>query len=158
MSLTSGLSASENRSSNPVQGPRPDYVAAAMEDEVGPSVMMGTFPVIPKLFGGSSSSTVVHELASLVSQPEPNVSSVLGLEANLALVDSPMNTESALVVGAGSDPSDTLVASDFSPSVSSLVSGPFSHKLFTGLRSRNGLDFVSISEGEGVSSVGFPRE
>ncbi len=71
MSLTSGLSALENQSSRPVQGPRPDYVAAAMEDEVGPSVMMGTFPVIPKLFGGSSSSTVVHELASLVSQPEP---------------------------------------------------------------------------------------
>jgi hypothetical protein len=86
------------------------------------------------------------------------VSSVLGPEANLALVDSLMNTESALVVGAGSDPSDTLVASDFSPSISSLVFGPFSHKLFTCLRSKNGLDFVSISEGEGVSSAGFPGE
>jgi len=39
-----------------------------------------------------------------------------------------------------------LVASDSSPSISSLVSGPFSHKLFSGLGFRNGLDFVSIPE------------
>jgi hypothetical protein len=158
MALTSGHSAPENQSSRPVQGPRLDYLAAAMEDGVGPFVMMGTFLVIPEVSGGLSSYTVVHELASWVSQPEPIVSSVIGLEANLALVDSPMNTEGALVVGAGSDPSNTLVASDFCPSVSSLVPGPFSHKFFSGLRSRNGLDFVSISEGEGVSFVGIPRE
>lgn len=30
--------------------------------------------------------------------------------------------------------------------------------LFYGLRSWNGLDFVSIPKGEGVSSAGFPRE
>jgi hypothetical protein len=115
--------------------------------------MMGTFPVIPEVSSGSSSSTVVPELVGLVSQLEPSsrvVSSILGLEANLtnsvALVDSSMNIEGALVVWAGSDPSDTLVESDSSPSVSSLVSGPFSHKLFSGLGFRNGLDFVSIPE------------
>jgi hypothetical protein len=59
-----------------------------------------------------------------------------------------MNAEGALVVGAGSD---TLVVSDFSPSAP-LVSDPF------GSMPRNGLVSVSISEGEGVSSVGIPRE
>jgi hypothetical protein len=79
------------------------------------------------------------------------LSSVPGLEgpeANLAVVDSPMKAEDGLVVGAASD---TLVVSVFSPSPS-LVSGPLD------LRSRNGLVSVSISEGEGVSSVGIPRE
>jgi len=37
MALTSGHSAPENQSSRPVQGPWPDYLAAAMEDGVGPS-------------------------------------------------------------------------------------------------------------------------
>jgi hypothetical protein len=80
LSLTSGFSALENQSSRLVQGPLPEYVAVAMEDGVGPSEMMGTFPAIPEVFGGSFSSTIVPELASLVSQPEPSsgvVSSVL---------------------------------------------------------------------------------
>jgi hypothetical protein len=84
-----------------------------------------------------------------------HITSVLGLEgpeSNLAMVDSPMKAEDALVVRDGSDPSDTLVVSVFSPSAPSLISGPL------GLRSRNGLVSVPISEGEGVSSAGVPRE
>jgi hypothetical protein len=165
MSLMSGFSAPENRSSRPMRGPWLDFVTAAVEDGVGLSEMMGSFPVIPEVSGGSSSSTVVPESASLVSHPRPNsgvVSSVFGLEANLtnsvALVDSSMNKEGAMVVWVGSNPLDTLVASDFSPFISSVVSGPFSHKLFSSLRCKNGLDFVSIPEGEGVSSAGIPRE
>jgi hypothetical protein len=153
LSLTSRFSAPENQSSRPVRGPQPENVAVAMEEGVGSSEMMDIIPTISEVSGGSSSSTVVPELASLVSQPEPSsgvVSSVLGLEANftdsVALVESSMNTEGALVVWACSNPSDTLVASDSSPSISSLVSGPFSHKLFSGLGFRNGLDFVSIPE------------
>jgi hypothetical protein len=49
------------------------------------------------------------------------------------------------LVGAGSHPSDLLVASDSSPSISSLVSGPLSHKSSSGLRVRNELDIVPIS-------------
>jgi hypothetical protein len=122
--LTAGLSVPENQFSSPVQGPQPDSVAAAREDGAGPSVRMGTSPVTPEGSGGLSSSTDVHNLVRLVYQPEPffwAVSFVLGLEgpeANLAVVDSPMKAEDALVVGAVSDPSDTLVVSDFSPSPS----------------------------------------
>jgi len=114
---------------------------------VGSSVRMGSFPVTPEGSGGlfsSFSSTGVKDL----------VSSVLGLEgpeSNLAVVDSPMKAEDALVVRDGSDPSDTLVVSVFSPSAP-LISGPL------GLRSRNGLVSVPISEGVGVSSAGVPRE
>jgi hypothetical protein len=161
MSLSFGLSVPEHQSFRPVRGPRPDYGAATLEDGLGSSELLGTSPVIPKISDGSASSTGIPELASLASQPEPNsgiVPSVLGLETNLTLVDSLLHVEVELVVGAGSDPSDTLVASDFSPSVSSLVSGPFSHKPSTGLRFRNGLDFVSISEEEGVFSVGIPSK
>jgi hypothetical protein len=70
MSRTFGFSAPENQSSRSVQGHRPDSVAAAREDGVGSSVRMGTFPVTPEGSGGSSSSTGVHNLASLVSHPE----------------------------------------------------------------------------------------
>jgi hypothetical protein len=52
----------------------------AMEEGVGSSEMMDIIPTISEVSGGSSSSTVVPELASLVSQPEPSsgvVSSVL---------------------------------------------------------------------------------
>jgi hypothetical protein len=161
MLSSSGLSVPENQSFKPVRGPRSNYGAAALEDGLGSSELLGTSAVIPEISGGSASSTGIPELASLASQLEPNsgiVPSVLGLETNLALVDSPLHVEGALVVRAGSDPSDTLVALDFSPSVSSLVSGPFSHKPSAGLRFRNGLDFVSISEDEGVFSVGIPSK
>jgi len=124
---------------------------------VGPTEMMGIILAIPEVSGGSSSSTDVPAPASLVSQPEPSsgvVSSILGLEAKLTdlvtLVETLMNTEGALVVWAGSSPSDTLVASDSSPSVSSLVSGPFTHNFFffSNLGFRNGLDFVSTPKEE----------
>jgi hypothetical protein len=52
---------------------------------------------------------------SLASQPEPNFGfapSVLGMETNLAVVDSSMHAEGELVVGSGSHPSDLVVASD----------------------------------------------
>lgn len=107
-----------------MRGPRLENVVVAMEEEVGLSEMMGIIPAILEVFGGSSSSTVAPAPTSLVSQLEPSfgvVSSVLGLEAKLtdsvALVETPMNTQGVLVVWAGSDPSDTLVALDSSPFV-----------------------------------------
>jgi hypothetical protein len=128
-----------------VQGPLPNSVAAAREDGASPSVRMGSSPVTPEGSGGSFSSNVV--------QLEPFSGAVLvleGPEANLVVVDSPLKVVDALGVGAVSDPSDSLVISDLSPSP--LVSGPL------GLRSRNRLVSVLISEGDGVSSVGIPRE
>jgi hypothetical protein len=139
--LTAGLSVSEKQLSSPVQGPWPDSVAAAREDGAGPSVRMGSSPVTPEGSGGLFSNAV---------QPEPFLG-LEGPEANLAVVDSPLKAVDALGVGAVSDPSDSLVISDLSPSPS-LVSGPL------GLRSRNWLVSVLISEGDGVSSVGIPRE
>jgi hypothetical protein len=98
--------------------------------------------VSPEGSGGLFSSTVLQDL----------VSSDLGLEGPDAVVGSPMKAIDMLVVKAGPDPSDSLVALVFSPSVPSLASGPL------GLRSRNGLGSVSISEGEGVSAADVPRE
>jgi len=53
-----------------------------------------------------------------------------------------------MVVWAGSGPSGSLVESDPAASISSLVSDPFIHKLFSGLGLRNGLELVSIPEAE----------
>jgi len=73
MSLSSGLSVPELRSPKPVRGPRLDFGAAVLEDGVGSSELLGFSPVSPEIFGGSASSTVVPDLASLAPQPEPNL-------------------------------------------------------------------------------------
>jgi hypothetical protein len=157
MSLSSGLSGPELRSPKPVRGPRLDYGAAVLEDGVGSPELLGFSPVSPEIFGGSDSSIVIPVLASLAPRPEPNSGislSVLGLVTNLVLGVSPVHVEDALGVGAGSNPPISLVVSEFSPSISPLVSGP-SLKSCSGLGCRYGLDIVSIPE-EGVFSGGIP--
>jgi len=52
-----GLSVPENQSFKPVRGPRSNYGAAALEDGLGSSELLGTSAVIPEISGGSASST-----------------------------------------------------------------------------------------------------
>jgi len=159
--LSSGLSVPELQSPKPMRGPLLDFRAVALEDGVGLSELLGFSPVSPEFSGGSASSSVIPDLVSLASQPEPNSGfalSVLGMETNLAVVDSSMHAEGELVVEAGSHPSDLLVAPDSSPLISSLVSGPLSHKSSSGLRVGNGLDIVPVSEEEEVFCRGIPSK
>jgi hypothetical protein len=157
--LTSRILISENQtaaySSRPEWGTRPENAVVSLEDGMGPAEMMGSLPERTLVAGGSSSSLEVPTPASFVSQPElstrPEIS-VLGPEAKLidpiVLAKIPTISEDAFVVWAGLGPSGSLVASDSSSSVSSLVSGPITHTLLPGLGFKNGLELDLIPDEE----------
>jgi hypothetical protein len=159
-SFSSVPSVSEIQSPIPGRDPLPDFGTTAQEVGVGSHGSMAFSPVSPGPFVGSASSSDIPDLASLAFQPELIIGfaqSVPSLETNLAVVESSMHVYGEQAVGAGIDHSDTLVATVFSPSNSTLVSDPFPHKS-SALRVRKGLDMVSVLEVEGAFSGGIPSK
>jgi hypothetical protein len=127
LSLPSSLSAPELQPPRPMRGTLLDFGAVVLKDGVGSSELLGFSSVSPEISDRSVS-------ASLASQPEPNsgfAPSVLGMETNLAVIDSSMHAEGELVVGSDPHPSDLVVASDSAPSVFRwfLAPYPISHLL-----------------------------